>query len=220
MSITRNVKTILSNLPHGVMLVAAAKTRNVDELKEAILAGVIAFGENYIQEAEQAYSELGDAVRWHCIGHLQRNKVKKAVQIFDMIETVDSLALAKEIDKRCKAEGKIMDVLLEVNSACEGQKNGVMPHDIKALIHEICLLGNVKIKGLMTMGPWLDDPEKIRPYFRLTKELFDEIKNSHIDNVEMEYLSMGMSDSYKIAIEEGANIVRVGTALFGERKLL
>jgi len=151
------------------------------------------------------------------IGHLQRNKVKKAIKIFDMIETVDSVRLAKEIDKQCKKIGKVMPVLIEINSAKEEQKSGVMPEDALSLMQDISRFENIKIMGLMTMGPFLEDPEDLRPYFRLTKELFEKIKDIGIDGVEMRYLSMGMSDSYRVAIEEGANMVRIGTLLFGKR---
>ena len=215
--IRENVKKILDELPDGVLLVAAAKTRTPEEILEAIEAGIQIIGENYVQEAERAYEVIGNRVKWHMIGHLQRNKVKKAVRIFDMIETVDSIGLAKEIDKQCKKIGKIMPVLVEINSGEEPQKSGVMPDEAIDLVKEISKFENIKVEGLMTMGPLLDDPEELRPYFRKTKELFEKIKEMNIPNVEMKYLSMGMSDSYKVAIEEGANIVRIGTKIFGPR---
>jgi len=215
--IRENVKKILDELPDGVLLVAAAKTRTPEEILEAIEAGIQIIGENYVQEAERAYEVIGNKVKWHMIGHLQRNKVKKAVRIFDMIETVDSIGLAKEIDKQCKKIGKIMPVLVEINSGEEPQKSGVMPDEAIDLVKEISKFENIKVEGLMTMGPLLDDPEELRPYFRKTKELFEKIKEMNIPNVEMKYLSMGMSDSYKVAIEEGANIVRIGTKIFGPR---
>jgi len=214
--IAENVKRILSELPEGVILVGAAKTRTPEEILEAAEAGLEIVGENYVQEAERAYNVVGNRVKWHMIGHLQRNKVKKAIKIFDMIETVDSVRLAKEIDKQCKKIGKIMPVLIEINSAKEEQKSGVMPEDALSIVRDISRFENIKIMGLMTMGPFLEDPEDLRPYFRLTKELFEKIRIG-IDGVEMRYLSMGMSDSYRIAIEEGANMVRIGTLLFGKR---
>jgi len=217
--IRENVKAILEELPEGVILEAAAKTRSPEEIEEAIRAGIKIIGENYVQEAMKAKEKVNLVAKWHMIGHLQKNKVKKAVEIFDMIETVDSYELAKEIDKRCKKINKIMPILIEVNSAKEPQKAGVMPEEVINLIKRISPLNNIKIMGLMTMGPWLDDVEKLRPYFRLTKELFEEIKRLNIPNVEMRYLSMGMSDSYKIAIEEGANLIRIGTKIFGPRKI-
>lgn len=228
MSISKNVSEILNDLPQQVSLVAAVKTRSVSEVEEALSAGLGLIGHNYVQEAEAMYTEfygsLDDekngkyaGIPWHCIGHLQKNKVKKAVKIFDLIETVDSFSLAKEISKRSQAINKKMKILIEVNSAKEEQKNGVMPEDVKALILEIKDLPNLEILGLMTMGPWLDEIEEIRPYFKLTKNLFDELAKLDYENVSMDYLSMGMSDSYKIAIEEGANFVRIGTKLFGAR---
>ncbi len=215
--IRENVKKILDELPDGVILVAAAKTRTPEEILEAIEAGVQIIGENYVQEAERAYEVIGNRAKWHMIGHLQKNKVKKAVRIFDMIETVDSVKLAKEIDKQCKKIGKVMPVLVEVNSGEEPQKSGVMPDEVVDLVKEISQFENIKVEGLMTMGPLLDDPEELRPYFRKTRELFERIRDMDIPNVEMKYLSMGMSDSYKVAIKEGANMVRIGTKIFGPR---
>lgn len=215
--IKSNVQKILQELPPGIKLVAAAKTRTIDEILEAISAGVEIIGENYVQEAKEAYAKIGNKVRWHFIGHLQKNKAKKAVKVFDVIETVDSFSLAQEIDKRAKEINKTMEVLIEVNSAEEEQKSGVLPQQTRALAEEISKLENIKIKGLMTMGPLADDPEKLRPFFKKTKILFEELKILNLPRVSMQYLSMGMSDSYKVAIEEGANLVRIGTKLFGPR---
>ncbi len=216
--ISDNVKRILAELPNGVELEAAAKTRTASEIKEAVGAGVKIIGENYLQEAERVIPEVGRVVRWHFIGSLQRRKIKKIVNLFDMIETVSSLEFALEINKRAKQFGKVMPVLIEVNSGKEPQKSGVMPEECVKLVKEISVsFKNIKIKGLMTMGPLVDEPEKLRPYFRLTKKLFEEIKVLNIPNVEMRYLSMGMSSSYKVAISEGANIVRIGTLIFGPR---
>jgi pyridoxal phosphate enzyme (YggS family) len=218
MSIRQNVSQILSELPPGVALVAAAKTREPGEILEAIAAGVSIVGENYLQEAERAYQVIGRRARWHFIGHLQKNKVKKAVGLFDMIETVDSLEIAGEISKRCAQIGKTMPVLIEINSAREGQKWGVFPEDAAGLITEISKLPNLAVTGLMTMGPFLRDPEALRPYFRETKRLFGEIGGLKLAGVSLKYLSMGMTDSYQVAIEEGANLVRIGTKIFGERR--
>jgi len=142
---------------------------------------------------------------------------KQSIKIFDLIETVDSVELAREIDKRCAQMGKFMPVLCEVNIAREKTKSGVYPEEVEELIREISSLEHLKVMGLMTMGPFFENPEKLRPYFRETKQIFQEIKRKSIPNVEMRYLSMGMSTSYKIAIEEGANIVRIGTKIFGPR---
>ncbi|OYD15708.1 YggS family pyridoxal phosphate-dependent enzyme [candidate division WOR-3 bacterium JGI_Cruoil_03_44_89] len=212
-----NVEETLNELPKGVKLVAAAKTRTPEEILEAIDAGVEIVGENYIQEARRAFDVIGRKVKWHFIGHLQKNKVKKAVKILDMIETVDSYALAKEIDRRCSQISKIMPVLIEINSGRERQKFGVFPEDAEDLIREISDFSNIKIMGLMTMGPRFGNPIDSRPYFVETRKIFEKIKELNIANVEMRYLSMGMTNSYKVAIEEGANIVRIGTLIFGKR---
>jgi pyridoxal phosphate enzyme (YggS family) len=216
-TIRENVNQVLSELPQGVELVAAAKTRSPGEIQEAIEAGVRVIGENYVQEAERAYQVIGDKANWHFIGHLQKNKVKKAARLFNMIETVDSAEIAREINKRCTQIDKIMPVLIEINSGREVQKSGVFPEKAVALVGEISNLSNLKIAGLMTMGPPSGNPEDLRPCFRETKRLFDEIRELSLPNVSMKYLSMGMTDSYKVAIEEGANMVRIGTKIFGER---
>ncbi|RJO63185.1 MAG: YggS family pyridoxal phosphate-dependent enzyme [Dehalococcoidia bacterium] len=214
--IAENVRSVLAGLPPGVELVAAAKTRTPEEITEAIKAGVRIIGENFVQEAETARAAIGDKVRWHLIGSLQKNKVKKAVRLFDMIETMDSLTLAQAIDRESAAAGKVMPVLVEVNSGHEPQKSGVLPDDVEALVKEIAKLGHVKILGLMTMGPRFGNPEDARPYFAETRRIFRRLRDSKIAGVEMKYLSMGMTNSYKIALEEGANIVRLGSRIFGE----
>jgi len=215
--IKQNVKRILGELPEGVRLVAAAKTRTAEEIRQAVEAGATIIGENYVQEAERAYAVIGEKAQWHLIGHLQRNKVKKAVTIFDMIETVDSIDIAREIDQRCAQIGKVMPVLIEVNSGREKQKTGVFPEETEKLVREISSLPNIKIMGLMTMGPRFGNPEDARPYFVETRKIFERLKILNLPNIEMRYLSMGMTNSYKIAIEEGANIIRIGNLIFGER---
>lgn len=214
MKITENVKSILLELPPGVQLLAAAKSRAPEEVEEAVAAGISIIGENYVQEAERAREIIGDRVAWHFIGHLQKNKVKKAVELFDMIETVDSIELAREIDRRCAQAEKVMPVLLEVNSGREPQKAGAYPEKTKKLVAEISPLQNIRVMGLMTMGPWRSDPEELRPCFRETRQLFDDISGSNLPGITMQYLSMGMTDSYRIAIEEGANLVRIGGKIF------
>lgn len=216
--IKERVKAILDELPQGVRLVGAAKTRTPEEIIEAIEAGLTIVGENYVQEGERAFQVIGNRVRWHMIGHLQTNKAKKAARFFDMVETVASLKLAQELDKVCGNMNKIMPILIEINSGEEEQKSGVMPEEATALISEISRLRQVRVTGLMTMGPFAGDPEDSRPYFRKTRQIFDQIKAMDLPGVEMQDLSMGMSNSYKVAIEEGANMVRIGTRLFGERK--
>jgi hypothetical protein len=197
-----------------VELVVAAKDRTAKEVLEAVAAGVKIIGENYVQEAERDYLAIESRAKWHCIGSLQKNKVKKAVRLFDMIQTVDSLEIAREIDKRCAQVGKVMPVLVEINSGREEQKSGVLPEDAEELIKALSGLPNVRVTGLMTMGPRTGDPEESRPYFVTTRKLFERIKGLKIPNVEMKYLSMGMSNSYRVALEEGANMVRIGTKVF------
>jgi len=215
--IAANVKAILAELPPGVELVAAAKTRTPEEILEAVEAGVHLIGENYVQEAERAFQAVGRRARWHMIGHLQTNKVKKAVEIFDLIETVDSISLGREIDKRAAAAGRTMDVLIEVNSGREEQKAGALPEDIEALVRALAELKNVRVRGLMTMGPFEGDPENSRPYFKETRRVFEALKVLAVPNVEMKLLSMGMTNSWRVALQEGANMVRLGTAIFGPR---
>lgn len=208
-----NVQRILNELPGHVELVATAKGQRVEDILEAIDGGAKIIGENYLQEAEEKFNIIGRKVKWHFIGYLQKNKVKKAAQIFDMIETVDSVEIAGVIDKACAGTNKIMPILIEVNSGREKNKSGALPEDVETLARHIAKLKNIKLTGLMTMGPALKNPEDYRPYFRDTKALFDKIKSI----IDIKYLSMGMSDSYHIAIHEGANLVRIGTAIFGPR---
>jgi len=217
-SIKENVRALLAELPPGVELEAAAKGQPPEKIKEAIEAGVKIIGENYVQEALEAQKAIGRSVRWHFIGHLQKNKVKKAVEIFDLIETVDSLELALEIEKRAAAAGKVMPVLIEVNSGREPQKFGVWPEKVIDLACEIINLPHLRFMGLMTMGPFTGDPEEARPCFRETRLLFEELKKMNLPNCELRYLSMGMTDSYRVAIEEGANLIRIGTKIFGPRE--
>src|SRR3989338_2865599 len=215
--IKENVRELIRGLPEGVELVAAAKTRSVQEILEAVEGGVKIVGENYIQEAEKAFRIIGNRVKWHFIGHLQKNKIGKAVRIFDMIETIDSLETAKKLDKACQQEGKAMPVLVEINSGRERKKFGMAPEDVERVLGDAAGLSRIRVMGLMTMGPMTDNPEDARKYFSETKKLFEKIKLSHIPGIEMRYLSMGMSDTYKIAIQEGASIIRVGIGIFGAR---
>ena len=222
-NIKENVQKILNELPTGVELVAAAKTRTAEEILEAIEGGIKIIGENYVQEAERIQAlpstlyPLPAEIKWHFIGHLQKNKIKKAIKLFDMIESVDCLTIAEEINKASAQENKIMPLLIEINSGREEQKFGVLPENAEDLIRELSKLPNIKIMGLMTMGPRFGNPEDARLYFRETKKIFERIKAANFPNVEMKSLSMGMSNSYRVAIAEGANIVRIGTGIFGER---
>jgi len=217
MSIAINAKQLLAELPEGVILVAAAKARSPAEIIEAIEAGVKVIGENYLQEAEHAHEAVGDRVQWHFIGQLQKNKVARVVRLFDMIETVDTVALAREINRRCALIDRVMPALIEVNSGRESQKSGVYPEAVEPMVREISALPNVRVEGLMTMGPEVGDPEDARPYFIETKKLFEHLIILNLPGVSMKYLSMGMTNSYRVAIEEGANIIRIGSRIFGER---
>jgi len=215
--IKENVQKILNELPQGVELIAAAKTRTSEEISEAIEAGVKIIGENYLQESLDIFKIIGKRAKYHFIGHLQKNKIKKAVGMFDLIETVDSRETAEEINGRCKQINKIMPVLIEINSGREKQKFGVFPEMAEELIKNVSSFKNIKVMGLMTMGPRFGDPEDSRPYFIETRKIFEKIKSLNLPNTEMKYLSMGMTNSYKVAIQEGANMVRIGTKIFGER---
>lgn len=215
--ITEAVSRILETIPPHVTLQAAAKTRSLDEVEAVIQAGITQIGYNYIQEAIPIIEAIGDRARWHLIGHLQSNKSKLAVQYFDLIETVDSWRIAQILDKRCASAGKKMPVLIEINSGRESSKTGVLPGAVDELVERMGELDYIQVKGLMTMGPRFGDPEDSRPYYQITRQAFERIAAKNLPNVSMEYLSMGMSNSYPIAIEEGANIIRIGTQLFGER---
>lgn len=217
-TIQQNVKNILKEIPPSVKLVAAAKTRTPDEIKQAVEAGIQIVGENYVQEAETAYKAIGSRVKWHFIGHLQRNKVKTAIEIFDMIETLDRMSLAKEIEKRAASGGRIVPVLIEVNSGREEQKFGMFPEDVEDFIEKISKMRHINVQGLMTMGPMFGEPENARPFFVETRRLYERLKKMDFPNVEMRYLSMGMTNSYRVAVDEGANMIRIGTKIFGPRE--
>jgi pyridoxal phosphate enzyme (YggS family) len=216
--IKRNAAKLLAELPEGVEVVAAAKGRTPEEVLEAVQVGIRIIGENYVNQAKDAYELVGTRARWHFIGTFQKHSVRrKVLEIFDMIESVDSLEIASAIDVRCAQIGKIMPILIEVNSGRESQKSGVLPENVEQLIREISHLENVKVMGVMTMGPRFGNPGDSRPYFVETRRIFETIRGLKLPNVEMRYLSMGMSNSYKVALQEGANIIRIGTKIFGER---
>lgn len=202
------------DLPKDVKIVAVTKTRSIDEIKKAIAEGIKIIGENRIQEAEKKYNELRNYlkeknVEFHFIGHLQKNKAKKAVMMFDLIQSIDSIELAKEIDRRANEINKLQEILIQVNVGDEPQKSGIKKDKLNWLVNEILKLKNMRLKGLMCIAPDFEDKEKTRPYFRDMKKMFDE--------TNLEILSMGMSDDYKIAVEEGSTMVRLGRAIFGER---
>ncbi len=208
------INEIKNELPKGVTLIAVTKTHGVDVINEAIDCGVTDIGENKVQEVLAKY-EYVKPVRWHLIGHLQTNKVKQIVGKVDMIQSVDSLYLAEEINKRCEAIGKTMDVLIQVNAAGEPQKFGVSPQDAEGLAKAISQMPNLRLRGLMHIAPEADDPEDIRKYFKEVKDIFDRLKPQF--GKDFDTLSMGMSSDYGVAIEEGSNCVRIGTAIFGKR---
>jgi len=214
----QNIAELLAELPDGVEVVAAAKTRTPEEVLEAVQSGIQIIGENYVKEAKEAYELVGKKAQWHFIGTLQKHNIRiKAMEIFDMVESVDSLEIAREIDRKCAQIGKTMPILVEVNSGGEPQKSGVLPEGVEQLIRKISSLRNIKVMGLMTMGPRFGNPEDSRPYFMETRKVSERIKGLKLPNVEMRYLSMGMTNSYKVAVEEGANMIRIGTKIFGER---
>ena len=202
----------------SICLIAVSKTMPADVVKEAIGAGVTDLGENYIQEARDKIQTLSASdVNWHFIGHLQSNKAKYAVRLFDLIHSVDSLKLAAELNKCAQKNDKIQSILIQVNVAKEDSKSGVFEEDTLSLIKDISQLKNLAVKGLMTMPPYFNAPEKVRPFFASLRRLQDRIKAAGIPNVAMDELSMGMTGDFEAAIEEGATMVRIGTAIFGER---
>ena len=201
--------------PQEITLVAVTKTVEADRIEEAIAAGVNIIGESRIQEAKEKYGKVESRIIWHLVGHLQRNKAKDAVKIFDLIHSVDSAELAKEIDKQAKKIGKIQKILVEANVSGEESKYGLNPEGVIIFLQEVSGLPNIKVEGLMTMAPFYENPEDCRPCFRKLKELVKEVKAKNIKNVEMTYLSIGMSNDFEVAIEEGSNMVRIGRAIFG-----
>ena len=199
-----------------ILLLAVTKTIEAERIKEAVELGYKSLGENRVQEIMDKYDKI-QGVDWHLIGHLQTNKVKYIADKVKMIHSVDSLKLGEEISKRCANCGRVMDVLVEVNIAGEEAKHGVPPKDAEKLAAELAKLPNLHIKGLMTVAPYDPEPENNRKYFRLMRKLFVDIQAKNYDNIDMEFLSMGMTNDYETAIEEGANIVRIGTGIFGAR---
>ena len=201
-----------------VTLIAVSKTKPVSMLKEAYDLGVRIFGENKVQEIRDKYEVLPKDIEWHMIGHLQTNKVKYIVDKVALIPSVDSAHLAKQIDKEAaKRQMKEVPVLIQVNFAHEDTKFGLAPEETEDVIREIASMEHVKVKGLMQIAPFVDDPEENRKYFRAMKQLSVDIENKKIDNVDMSILSMGMTNDYEVAVEEGATMIRVGTGIFGER---
>ena len=202
----------------SIHLIAVSKTMPAEVVKKAIEAGVTDLGENYIQEARDKISALATAdVNWHYIGHLQSNKAKYAVRLFDLIHSVDSLKLARELNKYAQNNDKVQSILVQVNVAREDTKSGIYVENTIELLKNISQLENISVRGLMTMPPFFNAPEKVRPFFAALRKLRDEIRSEGIPNIAMDELSMGMTGDFEAAIEEGATMVRIGTAIFGER---
>lgn len=200
-----------------VTLIAVSKTKPVEMLREVYDAGARTFGENKVQEICEKYDKLPSDIQWHMIGHLQRNKVKQVIDKVALIHSVDSYRLAQEISVQAQKKNITVPILIEVNVANEETKFGISAEDTTQLIEEIATLPNLKIQGLMTIAPYVEDAEENRLYFRQIRQLSVDIKNKNIDNVNMDILSMGMTGDYEVAIEEGATMVRVGTGIFGAR---
>ncbi len=227
MSIAENLKMVKERIEAAaaragrgagsVRLVAVTKTVPPELIREAVAAGAEILGENRVQEAREKIETLGRLASWHLIGSLQRNKAKYAVRLFDLIHSVDSLELAQELSRQAKKTGKVQDILIEVNIAKEGSKSGIYPEDAAYLVREAAGLEYLRIRGLMTMPPYLPDPEDSRLYFKRLRELAAAIERERIPGVSMSELSMGMSNDFEVAVEEGATMVRIGTAIFGER---
>ncbi|OPZ64177.1 MAG: hypothetical protein BWY85_01295 [Firmicutes bacterium ADurb.Bin506] len=200
-----------------VRLIAVTKTVGIDVITEAISAGLTEFGENRVQEALAKVPELPTNISWHLVGTLQRNKARHVVGVFSMVHSLDSVELARELDRRAAAIGVPIDALVQVNVAREPQKSGVAPEGAADLLRAVCGLENVRVRGLMIMAPYSADPEAARPWFRQGRQLLAQLARMNLPGVEMEQLSMGMSGDFEVAIEEGATMVRIGSALFGSR---
>ena len=202
--------------PLAVKLMAVTKTVETERIGTAIEAGLTLLGENYVQEAKDKIAIIGNAAQWHMIGHLQTNKAKYAVNLFDCVHSVDRLELAQELDKRAGQISRKLNILIEVNSG-EESKSGIEKERALELVRQVALLPNLVVRGLMTMAPYSDNPENSRPYFSALRELRDDINRAGIASISIEELSMGMTDDFEVAIEEGATIIRVGRAIFGKR---
>lgn len=203
-----------------IKLVAVTKMRDIAEIQEIVEAGIVDLGENRVQELRDKYDTIKQEINWHMIGHLQRNKVKYIMRMerCDLIHSMDSMRLAKRINKRAGMADRVMDVLVQINVAGDENKFGLKPKETIEYLKEVSEFENLQVKGLMTMVPYVDDSEQVRPHFRKLKELFEKVKKVEIPNIEMQELSMGITNDFEVAIEEGATIVRVGSAIFGPRE--
>ncbi|MFQ6044447.1 MAG: YggS family pyridoxal phosphate-dependent enzyme [Candidatus Poribacteria bacterium] len=206
--------------PESIQLVAVSKTVPTEKIIEAIEAGITDIGENRVQEAVQKHQTINSifkTLKWHLVGHLQRNKVKPALEIFDMIHSVDSVRLMDAIEKRAAQTDRVVDVLVEVNTSGEATKYGIKPEEIVGFMERASQYDHLRVRGLMTIGLFADDPEATRPCFQQLRALRDKVAKLNLPRIEMKYLSMGMTNDFEVAIEEGANILRIGTAIFGPR---
>ena len=224
----KTIETIISRMttaataahrdPSEVRLVAVSKTMPPEKIQRAVDAGLRIFGENYIQEATVKIDTIADPrLSWHFIGHLQSNKAKVAVKYFDLIHSVDSVKLAAAISKQAKKRSKVQHILVQINISEESTKSGISADEALRMVKDISILENVSVRGLMTMPPFFDQPEKARPYFRQLREIRDQIAGAAVPGVDMRELSMGMTGDFEVAIQEGATLVRIGTAIFGGR---
>lgn len=226
-SISDNIEAIRNDIkdvclkqgrdPDDVTLIAVTKTVNVERIKEAINSGICDIGENKVQEIMDKYEDLKGITNIHLIGHLQSNKVKYIIDKVKLIHSVDSMKLMDEINRRAKKAGVMANILIQVNVACEDTKFGIEMEAVNSHIEYASKLENIRVQGLMTIAPYFEDVEEARPIFRALRKKFDELSNIQYPNVEMKYLSMGMTNDYKIALEEGSNMIRVGTGIFGKR---
>jgi pyridoxal phosphate enzyme (YggS family) len=204
--------------PREVKLLAACKGQDIAAIRMAIGAGARLFGENYVQDAMKKIAAVNEPVEWHMIGHLQRNKVKQALELFSLIESLDSVSLARALDRAAAIKGTICRTFVEVNLGGEETKSGISQEDLPQLLEEVVKLSNLRVDGLMLIPPFREDPEEIRPFFRRLRELQMKLRGLNLPNVELHELSMGMTHDYQVAVEEGATIVRIGTGIFGPRR--
>ncbi|HHX22978.1 MAG: YggS family pyridoxal phosphate-dependent enzyme [Tepidanaerobacteraceae bacterium] len=202
---------------NDINIIAVTKNFPVSIIQKAVDQGIVILGENRVQEAAAKVENVKGDVQWHLIGHLQKNKVKRAVEMFSMIQSVDSISLANEINKRADKLKRVVEILVQINIGRETTKYGIEPEQAISFIKDVSLLSNLKVRGLMTIAPYKENPEEVRVYFRHMREIYENIKNKSFENIDMTYLSMGMSNDFEVAIEEGANMIRIGTGIFGAR---
>lgn len=219
-NIQANIESVLKKCGRTdeVTLIAVTKTVDVEVIKEAIDCGITDIGENKVQEVERKYDEIDTEVKWHLIGSLQTNKVKYIIGKVALIHSLDRMSLAEEIDKKANQKGIVQECLVQINISKEDSKHGIEEEEVESFVRKVALkCPNIKIVGLMGMAPWEAEPEATRPYFKKMRKIFELLADKEIEGVSMRYLSMGMSGDYSIALEEGANMIRVGTSIFGER---